>query len=194
MQHARIVSTGCYVPTQRLDNAAVEARLGEPIHDWLVQNVGIRARHVMADDQVTSDLVTAAAQQALDRAGMAATDLDLIILATDTPDYMSPGTASVVQAKLGARRAGTFDINCACAGWVTALDTAARYIATDSDYQRVLVAGGYGMTRFLDWKDKYTATLFADGAGAVILGAGPQPGFLGGKLLAHGQYHDALGI
>lgn len=197
----RILSSGRYVPTQRLDNAAVEARLGEPVHDWLVQNVGIRARHIMADDQVTSDLVVEAARQALDRAGLSPEALDLIILATDTPDYMSPGTSSVVQAKLGAHRAGTFDVNCACAGWVTALNTAAHHMQSDSDYRYVLVAGGYGMSRFLDWKDKYTATLFADGAGAVILGRGDAamgstagPGFLAGKLLAHGQYHDALGI
>lgn len=197
----RILSSGRYVPAQRLDNADVEARLGEPVHDWLVQNVGIQARHIMADDQVTSDLVVAAAQQALARAGLAAEALDLIILATDTPDYMSPGTSSVVQAKLGASRAGTFDVNCACAGWVTALNTAAHHMQSDSDYRYVLVAGGYGMSRFLDWKDKYTATLFADGAGAVILGRGEAqvgssagPGFLAGKLLAHGQYHDALGI
>jgi 3-oxoacyl-[acyl-carrier-protein] synthase-3 len=194
----RILSTGRYVPAQRLDNAEVEARLGEKVHDWLVQNVGIHARHIMADDQVTSDLVVAAAQQALQRAGLAASDLDLVIVATDTPDYLSPGTSSVVQAKLGAQRAGTFDLNCACAGWVTALNTAAHHMRSDSDYRYVLVAGGYGMTRFLDWKDKYTATLFADGAGAVILGSGEPAvagaGYMAGKLLAHGQYHDALGI
>ena len=201
----RILSSGRYVPAQRLDNADVEARLGENVHDWLVQNVGIRARHVMAEDQVTSDLVVAASQQALARAGLAASDLDLIIVATDTPDYLSPGTSSVVQAKLGAQRAGTFDVNCACAGWVTALNTAAHYMRSDSDYRYVLVAGGYGMTRFLDWKDKYTATLFADGAGAVILGSNAETadaaaaaptgaGYMAGKLLARGQYHDALGI
>lgn len=199
----RILGTGRYVPSQRLDNADVEARLGEKVHDWLVQNVGILARHVMADDQVTSDLVVAAAQQALDRAGLSAGDLDLIIVATDTPDYLSPGTSSVVQAKLGAQRAGTFDVNCACAGWVTALNTAAHYMRSDSDIRYVLVAGGYGMTRFLDWKDKHTATLFADGAGAVVLGTGTRAGsaaaasgsgYMAGKFLAHGQYHDALGI
>ena len=112
---------------------------------------------------------------------------------------MSPGTSSVVQAA-GATRAGTFDVNCACAGWVTAPNTAAHTMISDSDYRYVLVAGGCGMSRFLDWKDKHTATLFADGAGAVILGrsepaSGPAgAGFLAGKLLAHGQYHDALGI
>jgi 3-oxoacyl-[acyl-carrier-protein] synthase-3 len=99
-----------------------------------------------------------------------------------------------VQAKLGAADAGTYDINCACAAWVTGLDAAARYIATDAEYRHILVAGGYGMTKFLDWSDKYTCTLFADGAGAAIVGAGGEPGSLSGKLIAAGQYHDALGI
>lgn len=182
------------MPTTRLSNADVEARLGQPVHEWLVQNVGIQARHVMDEAQVTSDLVVEASRQALERAQIAPSELDLIIVATDTPDYLSPATASVVQAKLSAERAGTFDVNCACAGWVTALDAGARYIATDEDYRHVLVAGGYGMTRFLDWTDKHTATLFADGAGAVVLSASDRPGFLSSKLLAHGQYHDALGV
>jgi 3-oxoacyl-[acyl-carrier-protein] synthase-3 len=99
-----------------------------------------------------------------------------------------------VQHKLGATRAGVFDVNAACAGWVTALDLAARVIATDRHVARALVCGGYGMSRFLDWRDKYTATLFADGAGAVLLGAGDAPGFLAGRRSADGQYHDALGI
>ncbi|MEW5959732.1 MAG: ketoacyl-ACP synthase III, partial [Chloroflexota bacterium] len=121
-------------------------------------------------------------------------DLNLIIVATDTPDYISPATASAVQAKLGAAKAGTYDINCACAAWVTGLDMAARYIATDSEYEHILVIGAYGMTRFLDWTDKYTCTLFADGAAAAVISAGTEPGFMAGKLLADGQYHDALGI
>jgi 3-oxoacyl-[acyl-carrier-protein] synthase-3 len=121
-------------------------------------------------------------------------DLDLVIVASDTPDQPSPGTASVLQHKLGARKAGTFDVNCACASFVTALDVAAKTIAADGDYRRVLVVGAYGMSRHLDWTDKKTCTLFADGAGAVVLGAGDRPGVLAGKLEAHGEYHDALGI
>jgi 3-oxoacyl-[acyl-carrier-protein] synthase-3 len=191
---AQILSTGRYIPERVLTNDELKEMLGENVGDWLVENVGIQERHVMADDETTSDMVVAAAQQAMERAGVAASELDLIIVATDTPDYISPATASAVQAKLGAANAGTYDLNCACAGWVTALDAAARYIATDGDYNKILVAGGYGMTRFIDWSDKYTCTLFADGAAAVILGAGDRPGFLAGKLTAAGQYHDALGI
>lgn len=193
-RYAQILSTGRYIPARRLTNADLDRMLGEPVSQWLVDNVGIEARHVMSEDETTSDLVVAAAQQALRRAGVEAEAVDLVIVATDTPDYISPATASVVQAKLGASRAGTFDVNAACAGWVTALDLAARYLATEPGMRYVLVCGGYGMTRFLDWSDKRTATLFADGAGAVLLGAGDEPGFLAGQLRAEGRYHDALGI
>lgn len=193
-RHAQLLSTGRYVPKQVLTNADIGARLGEDVDDWLVRNVGIRTRHVMADDEVTSDLVVHAARQALDRAGLSPADLDLVVVATDTPDYLSPATSSVVQHKLGASSAGTLDVNSACAGWVTALDMAARYVITEPRCRHALVAGAYGMTRFVDYKDKHTCTLFADGAGAVILGPGETPGFLGGRMLARGEYHDALGI
>ncbi len=194
MRHARIIATGAYAPEKILTNKDIEQILGEEVDQWLIDNVGIRERRVMASDQTTSDLVVEAAEQALKRAGISAQDLDLIILATDTPDYLSPATAAVVQAKLGAVKAGVYDINTACAAWVTALDMGARYIATDPEYRYILVAGGYGMTRFLDWQDKYTATLFADGAGVVLLAPSEEPGFLAGKLKAVGEYHDALGV
>ena len=193
-RHAQILSTGRYIPERVVTNNDLNEMLGENVGDWLVENVGIHERHVMADDETTSSMVVAASERALARAGITAADLNLIIVATDTPDFISPATASAVQAKLGANSAGTYDINCACAAWVTGLDMAARYIATDSDYNYILVAGGYGMTKFLDWRDKYTCTLFADGAAAVIVGAGDRPGFLAGRLMADGRYHDAMGI
>lgn len=192
---AQILSTGRYVPDTVMTNADFEPLLGESVDAWLVANVGIRERHLMAPDQTTSDLCVAAARQALERAHTAPADLRLIIVATDTPDYISPSTAVVVQNKLGAVNAGAFDVNSACAGWVTALDIAARFIATDPiQYQRVLVVGGYGMSRYVNWRDKKTATLFADGAGAVVLGPGDTAGWLGTRLLAAGEFHDALGI
>jgi 3-oxoacyl-[acyl-carrier-protein] synthase-3 len=193
-RYAAVLGTGSYVPDRVVTNRELEEALGEPVDEWLRANVGIAERRVMADDQVTSDLCVAAARRALERAGTAAGELDLVIVASDTPDYLSPGTASVVQHKLGAHRAGTFDVNCACASWVTALDVGAKAIVADTDYRRVLVIGAYAMTRFLDWKDKRTATLFADGAGAVVLGASDRPGILAAKLSAVGEYHDALGI
>lgn len=194
MSVARILSTGRYIPERRITNAELEGIIGQPCAAWLEANVGIHARHVMAAHETTSDLVTHAAKQALARAGLTARDIDLLVVATDTPDQPSPATASVVQHKLGAAGCGVFDVNAACAGWVTALEIGARMIATDDDIRHVLVCGGYGMSRFLDWSDKHTATLFADGAGAVLLGGGDKPGFVGGKLVADGQYHDALGI
>ncbi|PID86758.1 MAG: 3-ketoacyl-ACP synthase [Chloroflexi bacterium] len=193
-RYAQILATGRYIPEKIITNDDLDQMLGENVGEWLVENVGIHERHIMAADQTTSDMIAAAANQALTRANIPAAQLDLIIVATDTPDYISPATASAVQAKLGATNAGTYDINCACAAWVTGLDIAARYIATDTDYNTILVAGGYGMTKFLDWTDKYTCTLFADGAGVAIVGAGDKPGFLAGKLMAEGEYHDAMGI
>ncbi|MBL8617249.1 MAG: ketoacyl-ACP synthase III [Deltaproteobacteria bacterium] len=170
---------------------------GRVFHDWLVANTGIEARCWMRPDQVGSDLGLIAALAALEQAQIDAADVDLLIVATDTPDQPSPATSAVLQHKLGAHRAGVFDVNSACAGFVTALDLAARLIATDRRLQRVLVVGIYGMSRFLDLADKATSTLFADGAGAVLLGAAPAgaaPGYLAGARFADGQYHDALGI
>lgn len=194
MRHAQILSTGSDIPEQVVTNADFAARFGEKVDDWLVENVGIRERRFMRDDQVTSDLAVAAGRVALERAGLAADALDRIIVATDTPDYLSPATAAVVQAKLGARQAGVFDVNSACAGWVTALDLAARLITTEPDDTTILVIGAYGMSRFLDRADKKTATLFADGAGAVVVGTDVAPGWLATVTAAVGDYHDAMGI
>ena len=193
-RYAQIIGTGAFVPERIVTNAEIDEILGVSTADWLVENVGIRERRWMTPDQTTSDLIVGAARAALERASIGAEDLDLIIVSTDTPDYLSPSTSVVVQHKLGAGNAGCYDVNSACAGWVTALDQGARYIATDSEMRHILVAGGYGMSRFLDLSDKRTANLFADGAGAVVLGAGDEPGFLASKLLAKGEYHDALGI
>lgn len=191
---AQILSTGSYVPERVVTNAEIDEILGEPTDAWLIENVGIRERRWMTPDQTTSDLVVEASRRALERAGIKPEELDLIILSTDTPDYLSPSTSVAVQHKLGAVNAGCWDVNSACAGWVTALDQGARYIATEPSIRYILVAGGYGMSRFLDLKDKKTANLFADGAGAVIVGPGDEPGFLASQFLARGEFHDALGI
>jgi len=193
-RNVQILSTGSYVPERVVTNAEVDALMGESTNDWLIANVGIRERRWMAPDQVTSDLIVEASKKALERAGISAFDLDLIIVSTDTPDYLSPSTSVVVQSKLGADKAGSYDVNSACAGWVTALDQGARYLMTEPQMKYILVAGGYGMSRFLDFKDKKTANLFADGAGAVVLGVGEEQGFLASNLLAVGSFHDALGI
>jgi 3-oxoacyl-[acyl-carrier-protein] synthase-3 len=133
--------------------------------------------------------------KALESAGITPGQLDLIILATDTPEHLSPATSVVVQHRLGAKNAGTFDINCACSGFVTALDTGSKFIIADSEYKHVLVIGAYAMSKYLDWNDKKTATIFADGAGAVVLEASDEgPGFLASKLFADGTFADYMGI
>jgi len=195
MTNARITGTGSFVPRKVLSNDDLSQMLGEDINEFVSQVIGIKERHICAETESTADLATEAASLALDDANVRAEDLDLIILATDTPEYVSPATSVVVQHRIGARNAGTFDINCACAGFVTALDTAAKYIIADSSYKNVLVIGAYAMSKYLDWSEKKTATIFADGAGAVILTASELvPGFLGSKLVAEGSFHDHMGI
>ena len=189
----QILATGSYVPDRVVTNAEVDALMGESTNDWLLANVGIKERRWMSQEQTTSDLVVEASRKALKRAGISPQELDLIIVSTDTPDYLSPSTSIVVQYKLGSS-AGCYDVNSACAGWVTALDQGARYLMTEPSFKYILVAGGYGMSRFLDFTDKKTANLFADGAGAVILGGGEKQGFIGSNFLAVGEFHDALGI
>ena len=193
-RNPQILSTGSYVPERVVTNKEVDALMDADTNEWLLANVGIKERHWMSPEQSTSDLIVEASKKAIERAGISAEDLDMILVSTDTPDYLSPPTSVVVQHKLGAVNAGGFDINSACAGWVTALDQGARYIQTEETAKYVLVTGGYGMSRYLDFGDKRTANLFADGAGAVVLGVGEEPGFIASNFLSVGEYHDALGI
>ncbi len=194
-RNAKIAGTGSYAPQQVLTNQYFNDLLGEDVDTWLVENLTIRERRWCAKDESTADLAVRAAEKAIASAGITATDIDLIILSTDTPEYISPSTASVVQYRLGAKNAGTFDINAACAGFVTALDTAAKYIIADDRYRNVLVIGAYAMSKYLDMQDKKTVTLFADGAGAVIMQSTTEDcGFLGSLLQTQGQYHDWMGI
>ena len=195
MRFANIIGTGIYVPEKIVTNDDLSRILGEDINEFVTQVLGIHERHVCADDESTADLATHAARQALEAARLDARELDLIVLATDTPEQLSPATSVVVQHRLGAVNAGTFDINCACAGFVTALDTASKFIIADSAYRNVLVIGAYAISKYLDLHDKKTATIFADGAGALVLQAGNElPGYLAGKLRADGRFHDHMGI
>lgn len=196
MRNARIAGSGIAVPDKIVTNEDLSRMLGEDIAEFVENNLGIRERRVLADDESAADIASRAAEAALADAGIAAGDIDLIIVATDTPEYLSPGTSVVVQHWIGARNAGTFDVNCACAGFVTALDTAFKYVISDPNYKRVLVIGVYAMTKFLDWSEKKTATIFADGAGALVLEAveDGSAGLIASKLEAMGEYHDFLGI
>lgn len=195
MRDAKIIGTGVYVPERVVTNAEISRNLGEDIDEFVTNIVGIRERHIAAEDESAADLAAGAAKAALRDSGIAGTDLDLILLATDTPEYISPATSVVVQQRIGAVNAGTFDINCACAGFVTTLDTAFKYIIADAEYTNVLVIGCYAMSKYIDWKDKKTSTLFADGAGAVVLQAvEDEKHFLASKLVADGSHHDYMGI
>ena len=195
MTHARIIGTGSYVPEKVLTNNDLSRMLGEDIDEFVSQVIGIRERHVCAENESTADLATAASKRALAAADLSSDELDLIILATDTPEHFSPATSVVVQHRIGAKNTGTFDVSCACAGFVTALDTASKYIIADPAYKNVLVIGAYAMSKYIDWKDKKTATIFADGAGAVILQANDEgPGFLSSKLIADGSFSDYMGV
>jgi len=195
MTYARIIGTGSHVPEKVITNDDLSRMLGEDINEFVTNVLGISERHVCAEDESTADLATAASHKALQAAGLRPEDLDLIILATDTPEQLSPSTSVVVQHRLGAKNAGTFDINAACASFVTALDTAAKFIIADPAYNNILVIGAYAISKFVDWKEKKTATIFADGAGAVVLQSSDEgPGFLGSKLIADGTFHDHMGI
>lgn len=196
MRNSLIVGSGMYVPERIIPNSYFNELLGEDVDSWLRENLTIRERRWCAENQSTADLAVNAALKALESACISAVQLDLLIIATDTPEYISPSTASVVQYRIGAKNAGTFDINTACAGFVTALDTAGKFIQADEKYNYVLVIGAYAMSKYLDLTDKKTVTLFADGAAAVVLKSemNSENGFLTGLLFTEGQYSDWMGI
>jgi 3-oxoacyl-[acyl-carrier-protein] synthase III len=198
---ATITGLGLYAPEKIVENGFFDEKYGRDMTTFLVQQRNIRSRHFMAEDQATSDLIVPAAQEAMKVSGVSAKDLDLIIVATDTPDYVSPSTAAVVQHKLHAPRAGTFDLNTACAGFVTATDVASKFIVADERYKTILVVGAYGMSKYFDWTDHKVTSVFADGAGAAILQRtteanenGEAYGILASQLATDGQYHDYMGI
>lgn len=198
MQNAIILSCGAYAPARVVPNSYFDESLGENVSTWLEEKVQIFERRWCAEDESTADLAEKAAIQTLERGGIEADKLDLIIVATDTPEFLSPSTASVIQHRIGAHNAGTFDVNSACAGFVTALDMGAKYIQADEQYQHVLVIGAYAMSKHLNKEDKKTVTLFADGAGAVLLKASEMEtqtkGFLASELLSKGQYNEWMGV
>jgi 3-oxoacyl-[acyl-carrier-protein] synthase III len=195
MRHAQIVGVGSYAPETVIKNQYFNDLYKKDIGTFLEEQRNIKQRHWMKKDQSTSDLIIPAAQKALKMANLTASDLDLIIVATDTPDFLSPSTASVVQYKLNASKAGTFDINSACAGFVTACDVASKYIKSDEQYQNVLVVGAYAMSKWLNPEDYKITSLFADGAGAAILQSSNHgSGVLSSTMYTEGVYHDHMGI
>ena len=167
MPRTRIIATGAYAPDKVLTNADLE-KMVDTTDEWIVDRTGIRERHIAAPEQAASDLAAEAAKVALKRAGLKARDLDMIILATVTPDMFFPSTACMLQKKIGARNAAAFDINAACSGFVYGLSVADAYIATKKAH-KVLVVGSEVLSKFVDWTDRSTCVLFGDGAGAAVL-------------------------
>ena len=193
--YSRIIGTGSYLPENRLSNADLAGDLVlqgvETSDDWIVERTGIRARHFAADDQGCSDLATEAARKALDAAGLSASDIDLIIVGTSTPDMVFPSVATMVQNKLGTAGCPAFDVQAVCSGFIYALTVADAMIQTGSA-KRALVIGAEVFSRILDFKDRTTCVLFGDGAGAVVLEASERPGILATDLHADGKYKDIL--
>jgi 3-oxoacyl-[acyl-carrier-protein] synthase-3 len=195
MRDAVLAGTGLAHPARCVPNAWFDERFGGDVGAWLERNLAIRQRYWLDEGESTSDLALAAAQQAMTAAGVGPQAIDLLIVATDTPDQPSPSTAAVVASRLGLR-CGSFDLNSACSGFVTALDVGARFLRGDPSFRHVLVVGAYAMSRHLNPDDKKTVTLFADGAGAVVLRGEPGAGrgWRASELITDGQYWDWMGI
>ena len=190
MKYARIVGTGSYLPANVVSNDELSRRV-DTSDEWIRSRTGIRQRHIAEPAQTSSDLAYQASLQALAAAGIAATDLDLIIVATSTPDFIFPSTACLLQAKLGAKRCPAFDVQAVCSGFVYGLDIADKYIRSGV-YRHVLVVGAEVFSRILDWNDRGTCVLFGDGAGAVVLAADDKPGLLASVLHADGSQFGIL--
>jgi len=191
MTRSRITGTGGYLPAKVLTNKDLES-LVDTSDEWIVGRTGIRQRHIAADGEFTSDLALHASRRALEAAGRTPADVDLIILATSTPDMVFPSSACLLQAKLGAKKGGgAFDVQAVCSGFVYALSTADLYIRS-GQYRCALVLGAEVFSRILDWKDRGTCVLFGDGAGAVVLEASETPGILSSHLHADGSYAAIL--
>ena len=192
MQYAKILGTGSYLPANRVSNDDLAKKV-DTSDEWITTRTGIKFRHIADEGEKTSDLAVVAAQRALADAGVGADEIDLIIVATATPDMQFPATATIVQHKLGIAGCTAFDVQAVCAGFMYALVTANAYIKSNMA-RKVLVIGAETFSRILDWNDRTTCVLFGDGAGAVVLGASNEPGIIHGKLQADGSYLDLLKV
>lgn len=195
-RYARIIGTGSYLPPRRLTNHDLAAELAqrglETSDEWIVERTGIRARHFAAADVTSSDLACEASKKAIEAAGIAPSDIDLIIVATSTPDMVFPSTAAILQHKLGITNGcPAFDVQAVCSGFVYALTVADSMIQTGAA-KRVLVVGSEVFSRILDFNDRTTCVLFGDGAGAVVLEASEEPGILATELHADGSHVGIL--
>ena len=184
------------MPEQVIKNEYFDELLGDNVSNWLSDFVKIYERRWCTENESTASLSINAAKQAMEKGNISPEDVDLLIVATDTPEFISPSTASKVQYELGLKNAGTFDINTACAGFVTALDTGTKYIQADANYNTILIIGAYAMSKFLNKMDKKTVNLFADGAGAVVLKSTDdvKKGYMASKLVTKGEFYSYMGI
>ena len=188
---ARIAGTGSYLPQQVLTNEDLVKRGVDTSDEWIASRTGIRQRHIAAEGELTSDLGYQAALRALASAGVAADEIDLIVVGTTTPDLIFPSTATIIQHKLGVAGCPAFDVNAACSGFIYALTVADKFIRSGAS-KTALVIGAETLTRMLDWNDRNTCVLFGDGAGAVVLKAAPETGILSTHLHADGGKKELL--
>ena len=192
MTHARIAGTGRYLPEKIVTNDDL-AKSMDTSDEWIRERTGIRRRHIAADDETCSDMSMEAAQQAIEMAGIEATDIDLIIVGTVTPDKLFPSTASIIQRRLGIHGCPAMDVQAACSGFIYGLDLASRFIQTGGA-TTALVIGAEVLSRITNWEDRATAVLFGDGAGAVIVQASDEPGIISTHVHCDGQYEDLLQV
>jgi 3-oxoacyl-[acyl-carrier-protein] synthase-3 len=189
---SRIIGTGSYLPEEVITNADLE-RMVDTSDSWIRDRTGIRERRRAAKGQTTCDLAEAAARNALDAACIDAEDIDLIILATTTPDHIFPSTSSKLQERLGGRGYPAFDVQAVCSGFIYGLDIADRFLRTGGA-RRALIIGAETFTRIIDWTDRGTCILFGDGAGAVVVEVSDEPGILSSLLRADGRYREYLWV
>lgn len=192
MGYARIVGTGSYLPSKVVTNRDLESRI-DTSDEWVFQRTGIRSRRVAAEGEKTSDLAFRASRNAMDMAGVTADEIDLIIVATTTPDVIIPATACLLQKKLGVTQGAAFDLQAACTGFVYALSIADKFVSGGQS-RCALVVGAEVFTHLVDWSDRSTCILFGDGAGAVVLKPAETPGIISTHLDADGQLAEIVGV
>ena len=192
MTYARIIGTGGHLPENAVSNVDLE-KMVDTSDEWITDRTGIKTRHIAADGETTCDLAEAAARRAMESAGIVPAEIDLIVVATTTPDRVFPSTACLLQQRLDVHGCAAFDVQAVCTGFVYALGVADKFIRTGAA-RCALVVGAETLSRILDWSDRSTCVLFGDGAGAVILAASEEPGILSTHLHADGRYMDLLTV
>jgi 3-oxoacyl-[acyl-carrier-protein] synthase-3 len=192
MTYARIAGTGSYLPEKIVTNKDLEAKI-ETSDEWIAERTGIRQRHIAAEGQTSADMGLIAAQNALEMAGIAASEIDLIVVGTTTPDKKFPSNACIIQRQLDVHGCPAFDVQAVCSGFVYALDVANRMIITGGA-KTALVIGTETLSRITNWEDRTTAVLFGDGAGAVVLQASDAPGILSTHIHADGEFENLLEV